>query len=95
MDGNGGSDSYNVKPVVTHVSSHESITAGVVSAVAKAKGVAPDEIGPPYRTIDPDALNRLFRRSGGFELTDIELIFTVENVRVTVFGDGRIACRTL
>lgn len=55
----------------------------VVYAVANAHGVDPVDLAPLYETIDPEALDDLFR-SG----CDGSITFTYEGHEVEVHGDG-------
>ena len=65
----------------------QGVSMSVVEAVAEAKGTRPEELTSPlYDTIDPDALNALFRNGG----TSGEVEFTYLGYRVLVDSDGKI-----
>lgn len=74
----------------------ETVSEAVVSAVADATGQSPLEIPPLVETIDPDALNALFRTANGsesgilvsFEYADCYVTVDGETVRVEVTMDG-------
>lgn len=55
----------------------------VIRAVANANGVGPTDLEPLYETIDPEALDELFKP--GIEGT---ISFTYEGHDVTICGDG-------
>jgi hypothetical protein len=61
----------------------------VVETVADALGTEPNELGPLYETVDPDALDLLFESPRRF--TSGCVTFTFEGCNVTVDADGWIA----
>jgi len=65
----------------------------IVHALADLAGVDVTETRHRlYDSIDPDALDRLFRpRLDGTPRGDGHVVFTVWNYRVTAYSDGRIA----
>ena len=68
----------------------ESITIGLVTAVANALDCDPMEIDPLYETVDPDALESLFtsRRSGGERVGT--LTFPFNDCLVTLVDGDRV-----
>ena len=66
-------------------------TASIVRAVSAVTDVRPLELDPLYETIDPDALNRLFDRPENDDSLSLE--FEIDDCRVMVTGDGRLAVR--
>ncbi|WP_164471144.1 HalOD1 output domain-containing protein [Halorubrum sp. CSM-61] len=60
----------------------------VVESVADALETAPEELGPLYEAIDPDALDRLFESPHRF--ASGRVTFAFEGRTVTVDADGRI-----
>ena len=54
-----------VTDTVRTISSGERVSEVVVTAVADAKGVDPLDLDPLYDSVDPDALDSLFRGSTG------------------------------
>lgn len=77
-------------PVTTHVSSHDSVTAAIVSAIADAHDCAIDDLGPVYELIDLEAFNSLYTNSDQLTQTDLQITFTVAGCKVILYGDGRI-----
>lgn len=64
----------------------EPLSSAVVSTIARHEGVDPVNLDPPlYETIDPDALDGLFRN--GDEST-VELTFRYNGSEVTVDSGG-------
>jgi hypothetical protein len=76
---------------VVHHAHHDpeevgSISAAVAEAVATVAGVDPTETRVPLdRSVDPDALDRLFEGEG-----DAHLAFSVWDLRVVVHDDGHV-----
>ena len=68
----------------------ESITLGLVSAVASAVECDPMEVDPLFETVDPDALESLFapRRSGGERVGT--LTFPFNDCIVTLVDGERV-----
>lgn len=72
-----------------------SVSQRVIEAVAETTGNDPTEVGPLYRVIDPDALDRLFSstggngRSGGY----VEFAFAGCDVEVRASGDVEVTER--
>ena len=79
----GGDDTYPIR-------NDESITIGLVTAVASALDCDPMEIDPLYETVDPDALESLFtsRRSGGERVGT--LTFPFNDCLVTLVDGDRV-----
>ena len=65
------------------------LSTTVVTAVSDAVDVPALELPPLSDTIDPDALNGLFRPEG--DRVPDEISFTYVGCRVTVRGDGTVA----
>lgn len=82
--------SRDLDPAITHLSAHDSATAAVVSAVADARTLDPEDVDSLYDTVDPDALNALFSDRMGVRGIDLELTFTIADCRVILYGDGRV-----
>lgn len=78
-------------PVVdTRFDEDQTITEALITAVAHAANVAPDELPPLYDTIDPETLSQLFEQhSGGLSANTI-LSFTYDTWNIFVHADGRI-----
>lgn len=57
---------------------------GVVETVAEIENTEPTGMEPLYDSVDPDALNGLFRRSRGTADTGIEVSFTYAGYDVTL-----------
>jgi hypothetical protein len=65
------------------------VSSRVVREVADALGTEPLEIDPLYESIDPDALNDLFRKPAEpFHERRVE--FTMQGCDVVVYGDGEV-----
>lgn len=70
---------------------HPSPIEAVIDAVAAASGAAPRALPPLYESVDPDALDQLFRRTGAAAGTaETILSFTANGWNVFVRDDGRI-----
>ena len=67
----------------------ESPSEGVVLAVSAVANRPPTSLEPLYRSVDPDALDRLFDRHG-MDATTIDLAFEYEGYAVTVSGTDEI-----
>ncbi|MFB6309722.1 MAG: HalOD1 output domain-containing protein [Salinirussus sp.] len=65
----------------------ESLTESVVKAVARREGVEESELPPLYDAIDTEALDRLFRASGG------SVTFEYNGYRISVDHDGEVTFR--
>lgn len=65
-----------------------SISLRVVEALAAATETAPNELDPLYNTIDPEALDRLFRPDSSDE---VRVTFEYGGSDVEVRGDGTVA----
>lgn len=61
----------------------------VVEAVAAVEGTPPDELSPLYETLEPDALDSLFRRNS----VDGWVEFEYCGWHLDVNADGRIVVR--
>jgi hypothetical protein len=74
----------------------ESYTEAVVNAVATVsnRSASPSHDGPPldslYDSIDPDALEALFERSGEEDGDPVTVTFTYSGYRVTVDDSGAV-----
>lgn len=68
----------------------------IVHALSDLAGVdVTDTRSRLYDSVDPDALDRLFRpRLDGTPRADGHVVFTVWNYRVTAYSDGRIVVET-
>lgn len=63
----------------------ESLSHGVIQAIAAKEGVDPTELTAPlHRVVDPDALDRIFRNGTG------TITFTYLDYDVTVDHSGRV-----
>ena len=71
-------------------SSDDAVSQRVINAVADAKGVDPLDLDPMYDTIDPDALDALFR-DGEASLAGTELRFEYEDCEVRIEGSGEVS----
>lgn len=81
---------------VYHDPSEGEVSTTVTLALAEVTGRPPEELVAAFgESVDPDALNRLFRSRGesGPSLRDGRVHFAVEGHEVTVHGDGRIEIR--
>lgn len=78
-------------PVITHVSSHESLSTAIVGAMTDALDRDPDSLPPVSDSIDLGALGRLYRNSENLAGVDLHITFTVADCEVLLYGDGRIA----
>ncbi|NGM69078.1 hypothetical protein G6M89_08655 [Natronolimnobius sp. AArcel1] len=65
-----------------HIQSGESASAAVVGALATYTDQPPEEIGPLYDSIEPDALNSLVSHHG-----EVTIRFRCENTTVEVRSD--------
>ncbi|MFA9416249.1 HalOD1 output domain-containing protein [Natrinema sp. HArc-T2] len=65
----------------------DSISLRVVEALADATNTAPNELEPLYNTVDPEALDRLFRPDSSDE---IRVTFEYGDSHVEVRGDGTV-----
>ncbi|WP_227357339.1 HalOD1 output domain-containing protein [Haladaptatus salinisoli] len=68
-----------------------SLTERVVTAVTDAADTSPDELGPLYAVVDPEALDRLFApTTQGDTRTDGHVTFAYAGYQVTVTSDCMI-----
>ena len=68
-------------------SADKSVCGMIVTAVADAAGVAPEELSPPlYDVIAPDAIETLFTNKNG-RTTATSLSFEYDEYAVTVVGE--------
>lgn len=76
------------------MASDRELVGTVVLAVAEAAGVDPVAIDPIYETVDPEALNTLFRpdADGGSHTGELVQL-TIHDHTVTVYSDGTIVIR--
>lgn len=65
------------------------VSSRVIREVADALDVDPMELDPLYETIDPDALNDLFRDRNPSDVDD-RVEFLMEGCEVIVYGVGTI-----
>lgn len=75
---------------VRTISSAESASEAVIEAVADAKGVDPLDLEPMYDTIDPDALDSIFRDSPGAGTASVEIRFEMAGCTVVVREMGEV-----
>jgi hypothetical protein len=69
----------------------ESVTEAVVTGVAEAEGVSPQEVDPPlYSVIDADALERFVASIDGSDAEDAGVSFEYAGHEVTVSGTGEV-----
>ena len=66
------------------------VSETVVMAVAEAKGVDPLDLDPLYTTVDPDALNEVFRPTVGSSTSTMQFRFSMAGCEVVVHGDGDV-----
>lgn len=60
----------------------------IITAVADAAGVAPEELSPPlYEVVAPDAIEALFTNRDGRQ-TPTSISFEYDEYAVTVVGEG-------
>lgn len=72
--------------------SDESVSAAVVRGVAAVTNTAPTELEPLFATLDPDALDQLYRSTvGDSGRGDCLLSFSYNDCAVTVAATGEIA----
>lgn len=72
-----------------------SLSTTVVLAVSRAKGVEPTELPPLARTINPDALDRLFQTTDdGGSPVDGSVSFEFDGQRVRVHSGGEVTVRS-
>ena len=92
----------SAEPHVYEIEPSETVSDAVIRAVSAVTGDTPgppdsvDEVkrsrlDPLYTTIDPDALNDLFRGKDAIGA----LTFSYAGCRVRVYGDGRVAVELL
>jgi hypothetical protein len=75
---------------VVNTCSSGDVSQTVVMAVAEAKGVDPVELEPLYTSVDPDALNNVFRPTVGDSTSSMRFCFSVADCDVVVQGDGDV-----
>lgn len=69
-------------------------SAAVVETMAAVVDSDPTEIGPLYDSIDPDALDTLFRETGSSPMCDDGYVsFTFADHSVAVHADGDVIVR--
>lgn len=90
MDGNQGNGVAESSSVPEGVERQELPSTATVMAVAAAAGVEPDALPPLYDTIDPDALDDLFRSPHAIR-SDVRVSFTYAGCDVVVAGDGDVS----
>lgn len=72
------------------IAGDDRISDTVIDAVSAATGTDPLDLSPLYETIDPDALDRLFRGDGQRQWSVARIEFAVAGCDVSVHGDGRV-----
>lgn len=72
----------------------EPVSAAVIQAVAKEKGVEPTELPPLSESVDPDALNELVVRSRDGSTSPIDVVFCYAGCTVYVHGSKEIQAVT-
>lgn len=75
---------------VTNTCRSGDVSETVVMAVAEAKDVDPVDLEPLYTTVDPDALNNVFRPTVGCSTSTMKLSFSMADCQVVVKGDGDV-----
>lgn len=75
---------------MTYVTSSQRPSTQVIQALADAEGVEPTDLPPLYRSIDPDALDRLFRDGRG----PGSITFRYLGYRIQITDDGRVELDT-
>ena len=73
---------------VRTITGGETVSEAVVDAVADAKGVDPLDLDPLYDTVDPDALDSIFRHASG--TASAELTFEMAGCEVLVREAGEV-----
>ncbi|WP_435178966.1 HalOD1 output domain-containing protein [Halorussus sp. AFM4] len=74
--------------------SDESVSAAVVRGVAAVTDTAPTDLEPLFATLDPDALDQLYRSAAGDPgRGDCLVSFSYSDCAVTVAASGRITVR--
>lgn len=67
------------------------LSASIVSAIARLRGIDPVDVEPPlHSVVDTEALDSLFERA---ENDDLFVVFSYADTEVTVWGDDRILVR--
>ncbi|WP_435074505.1 HalOD1 output domain-containing protein [Halorubrum sp. HHNYT27] len=70
----------------------DSPSESVIQGISEAEGVDEESIDPLFNTIDPDALDQIFRNlSNGPNRTGGKVEFTHEGYDVTVWADGGVS----
>ena len=70
------------------IDEYESLSMAVIEAVAEAEDVDPIDLRPLYDSIDPDALDSLFRfRLDGGVAADAHLAFVYHGYEVSIHDD--------
>lgn len=70
------------------IDEYESLSIAVIEAVAEAEGVDPIDLRPLYDSIDPDALDSLFRfRLDGGLAADAHLVFAYHDYEISIHDD--------
>ena len=65
----------------------DSVSLRVVDALAAETNTAPNELDPLYNTVDPEALDRLFRPDSSDE---VRVTFEHGDATVEIRGDGTV-----
>lgn len=78
------------EPATTHITSHESVTTAIVSAIAAALECNVDSLDSIRETIDLESFDSLYANSSELAQADLRITFTVADCRVSLYGDGRV-----
>ncbi|MFB6164770.1 MAG: HalOD1 output domain-containing protein [Haloarculaceae archaeon] len=70
------------------------LSYAIVTQVAEAKGIEPEELRPLHDVVDPDALESLFDDANGSALRDGFVSFAYEGFVVTVDDEQSIDVAT-
>src|SRR6056297_2846851 len=73
--------------------SRDSLATSVVNLIETIEETEQKELSPLYDTIDPEALNALFRPQRHSHRDDGSVWFVFEDYQVTIFADGDIELR--
>ncbi|WP_254525794.1 HalOD1 output domain-containing protein [Natrinema caseinilyticum] len=80
----------NSASVTRCISAYGSVTHAIVAAIADATGTDPSSVTPIYNAVDTDGLDTLLKDTDRAVAVDLQILFTVENCRVRIYGDGRV-----
>lgn len=68
----------------------DSLSTAVVNAIADAEGVDPTELEPLYETVNPDALDALFRPVSDGDRRTGRATFRMNGYEVVATSSGRV-----